>query len=183
MHVVSTFLVGRAGTDNGLATDQGRFVGNRVTSTNCSVDCLGIMPLYIGNHMPAICFKAFCGVVSEPAVGVTVNGNFVVIPECHQLAQAPGTGQCAGFMGNPFHHAAIAHEHVGVMVDNLMARLVEFCREQFFCHRHTHGIGDALAERTTGRFHAGGVAIFRMARCLGMHLTEALQFFDRQIVT
>jgi hypothetical protein len=38
-----------------------------------------------------------------------------------QLVQLPGAGQGAGLVADAFHHAAVAHEHIGVVVDDGVA--------------------------------------------------------------
>jgi len=86
-------------------------------------------------------------------------------------------------MRDTFHHATITQKHVGIVIDDLVARLVEFRRQQLFRHRHSHCIGDTLAERAGGGFNTRRVAVFGMTRGLGMHLAETLQLIHGQIVT
>ena len=57
-------------------------------------------------------------------------------------------------MGDTFHHAAVAGEDVGVVVDNFHARAVEAPRQFTFCNRHTDGIGQALSEWPGGGLDA-----------------------------
>jgi hypothetical protein len=66
-------------------------------------------------------------------------------------------------VGNAFHHAAIAQEHVGVVVDDVVAGTVELRAQHFFGQRETHG-WRALAQRAGGGFDARGVAEFRVTR-------------------
>lgn len=48
--------------------------------------------------MPAVGLKRAGGVVAEPALGVPVDGNVVVVPKRHQLAQAEGAGERGRFV-------------------------------------------------------------------------------------
>ena len=86
-------------------------------------------------------------------------------------------------MGDAFHHAAVAHEGVGVVVDNVVTWTVKLRRQRFFCNRHTDCVGNTLTQRTGGGFHTSGITYFRVARSFRVQLTEVFQFFHRQIVT
>ncbi|VUS83581.1 hypothetical protein SB6422_02459 [Klebsiella huaxiensis] len=78
-------------------------------------------------------------------------------------------------MGDTFHHAAIAHEGVSEVVNNVVARTVELRRQRFLRNRHTHRIGNTLTQRTGSGFNTRGVTHFRVTRRFGMQLAEALQ--------
>ena len=85
-------------------------------------------------------------------------------------------------MGDAFHHAAIAEEGVGVVVDDLVAIAVELGGHDLFRQGEAHGVGDALAQGTGGGLDARGVAVFGVARGLAVQLTEILQVVDGQVV-
>ena len=85
-------------------------------------------------------------------------------------------------MADAFHHAAVAQEAVGAVVDDVKAFAVEFGREHLFGKRHADGIGDALPERTGGGLHARGHAHFGMTGRLAAELTEVLDVFHRNVV-
>ncbi len=51
------------------------------------------MAVYAAHDMPAVRFKALSGVISEPAINVTIDGNTVVIIEGNQFAQLQRTRQ------------------------------------------------------------------------------------------
>ncbi|VTN11031.1 Uncharacterised protein [Raoultella terrigena] len=124
------------------------------------------MAVNAAHHVPAVGFETFSGIVGEPAFNVTVDGDAVVVIERHQLAQLQGTGQGARFVRNAFHHAAVAHERVGEVVNDIVARTVELRRQGFFSNRHPDRVGNPLAQRAGGGFNAGGIANFRVARVL-----------------
>ena len=85
-------------------------------------------------------------------------------------------------MGNSFHQAAVAKEHVAIVVDYVETGAIELGSQNFFRQRHTYCVGDALSQRAGGSFHAGCVAIFGMAGSFGMKLAETLDLLHRQIV-
>ena len=85
-------------------------------------------------------------------------------------------------MRNAFHQAAIACEHPGEVIDDRVTVAIEFRGQQFFRKRHTHGIGEPLAQRAGGGFDARGDAHLGMTRCTRMKLTEIAQLADREIV-
>ena len=182
------FFVGRAPADDGLAANQRRFVGDRAGFFQGFFDGFGIVPVDFGNDVPAVGFKAFRGIVHEPARGVavsphfSVDGDVVVVVDGYELAQFHRTGQRAGFVRDAFHQAAVAQKGVGVMVDNGMARTVELPGQRAFRDSKTDGIGYPLTQRTRGGFHAGRVAVFGMPWRSGVQLAEILEFFDRQVI-
>src|SRR6185437_160778 len=69
------------------------------------------------------------------------------------------------------------------MIDDVEARSIEICGKYFFSQRHAYRIGEALSEGTRRGLHSWRVTIFRMAGRFGMKLTEALDFFHRQVIT
>ena len=85
-------------------------------------------------------------------------------------------------MRDAFHQAAVAHEHVGEVIDDVEAVAVEARREHLFGERHADRIGETLAERTGRRLDAGRFARFGMSRGLRMQLAEMLDLVDRQVV-
>ena len=86
------------------------------------------MSIHVRDNMPAVGLKAFRGIVGEPAIHVTIDGDAVVIPERDQLTQTQRTRQRTGFMRNTFHQATITEEHIGIVIHDGMSFLVKFCR-------------------------------------------------------
>ncbi len=89
------------------------------------------MTVDVANNVPAVGFETHCGIVGEPAFNVTIDRNTVVIVERNQFTQLQRTRQRANFVGDAFHHAAVAHEGVGVVVDNVVTRTVKLRRQRF----------------------------------------------------
>ncbi|RMP59518.1 hypothetical protein ALQ20_01151 [Pseudomonas syringae pv. atrofaciens] len=85
-------------------------------------------------------------------------------------------------MGNTFHHAAIAHEHVGMVIDDGVAWTVELRGKRFLGSSETDGVGKALTQRTGGGLDARRVTVFRVAGSTAVQLTEVFQVVDGQVV-
>ena len=181
MHVVAAFLVGRTLADERAAADQGRLVG-LLGLGNGGVHGVNVVAVHGADHVPAVGFEALRGVVVEPVDDVAIDRDAVVVPQRDQLVQLERAGQRAGFVADAFHQAAVAQEDIGVMVDDVKARAIEFLTQQTFSQGHADGVGDALAERAGGGFHARGDAVFRVAGGLAVQLAEILQFRHRQVV-
>src|SRR5690606_35793719 len=118
---VALFLAGlvrRTEADGGLAADQGRLGGVLAGGLDGLDDLVAVMAVDVADYLPAVGLEALRGVVGEPAFHLAVDGDAVVVVEGDQLAQAQGAGQRADFMADAFHHAAVAQEHVGVVVDD-----------------------------------------------------------------
>ena len=182
MALFLALLVGGAEADDGLAADQGRAIAVGAGHFDGGADFVRVVAVDVGHHVPAVAFETLGGVVGEPAVDFAVDGDAVVIVEHDQLAQPQSTGQGADFVGNTFHHAAIAHEYVGIVIDDVVAAFIEVGCQGLFRNRHAHRIGDALSQRAGGGFHARGVAVFRMAWGLGVQLAEILQIVDGNVI-
>jgi hypothetical protein len=82
-------------------------------------------------------------------------------------------------LADAFHQAAVAGQHIGVVIDEIVAELgVELALGD----GHADGVGDALAERAGGGLDAGGVAIFGVAGGLRAELAEILDLVDRHVL-
>ncbi|CAI1197903.1 Uncharacterised protein [Serratia quinivorans] len=182
VHIVGPGLVRGTETNHGFAHQQGRLVGDLAGFFNRGLDGVRVVAVNVTHHVPAVGFKALGGVVGEPAFHVTVDGDAVVIVERGQFAELEGTGQRTDFVGDAFHHTAVAHKGVGVVVDDVMTRAVELRAQGTFGNGETDGVGDALTQRAGGGFHAWGVAVFRVARGFGVQLAEVFQLAHRQVV-
>ena len=83
-------------------------------------------------------------------------------------------------MADAFHQAAVSHEHIGVVVDQVVPSLVELGGQQFFCQRHAHGIAHALAQGAGGGLYAGCHAHFGVTRGFAVQLAKVFQFTHGQ---
>ena len=86
-------------------------------------------------------------------------------------------------MRHAFHHAAIAHEDVGVVVNDVQAVFIEFGSQDFFGQSHAHCVGNTLSQRAGRGFHAVGVTVFGVAGGFAVQLAEVFQVFDGYVVS
>jgi hypothetical protein len=179
---VAAAQVRRAVADHGLGADQARLVVDRARFVQRAGDRLVIVAVDIPHHVPAVGLEALRGIVGEPALDVTVDGDAVVVPDRDQLAQPQRAGKRAGLVGDALHQAAVAEEGVGAMVDDLVAVTVVLRGEHLLGQRHADGIADALAERPGGGLDAGGVAVLGVTGGLRVPLAERLEVVDGDVV-
>jgi hypothetical protein len=175
--VVATLLVGRALADHRAARDQrGAIIGHRG----------GNRPLDIGEIVAVAIFGVpAAGAIAGQHVfagrqrGVAIDGDLVVVPQHDHAAQAQRAGQAHGFVVDAFHQAAIARDHPGAVIDQVIA---ELRIEVAFGHGHAHGHGKALAQRAGGAFHARQQEVFRVAGARAAKLTEIADVVHRRLL-
>ena len=101
-----------------------------------------------------------------------VDRDGIVVPEQDQLCELQMSGEVDRLMADAFHQAAVAGEHIGEMIDELVAKAR---RREALGDRHADRGREPLAERTGRRLDAGGVAIFGVAR---RRRTELAEIFE-----
>ena len=143
---------------------------------------LGVMAIHIGHHMPAIGGKAHGGIIVHPAGYRPIDGDAVVIVEHDQLAKAPGASQGAGLVGQSLHEAAITHDGIRPVIHDDVTIPVEALGQQALGQRHAHGCCKPLGQRPCAHLHAGGTAVFRMARRAAVQLAERLEIVYGEII-
>ncbi len=179
---LGALLVGRAPADDGLAADQRR-PRIRLGGLDRSFDRRRVVAVDVRHDVPAVGFESLRRVVREPAVHFTVDRDAVVVVEAHELAELERAGQRAGFVRDALHQAAVAEEHVSVVVDDFVPGLVERGREQLLGERHADGIGETLAERARRGLDAEVPVDFRVARRVRAELPETRQVIDGERIT
>ncbi len=122
-------------------------------------------------HMPARGFEAHDLICAIRQLNRPVDRDVVVVPKHNQFAKLVTACKTNRFLGHTFHQAAVARDHICVVIDDFLAvaRALDF-----FCHRETNGIGDALAQGTGRCFNRICEEILRMARCERTFLAEVL---------
>lgn len=85
------------------------------------------------------------------------NGNVVVIVDSNEIAQLQVTSHGGGLTGNALHGAAITEESVSVVVEELIAGLVEDASGVRLGNGQTDGVGETLTERSSGDLNTGGI--------------------------
>lgn len=90
-------------------------------------------------------------------------------------------GACLG--RDTLHQAAVTEEDVGVVVDEIEARLVVRASKVGLSDGKTDSVGDTLAEGTSGNLNAVGNTRLGVAWGDTAELTEALQVIDGDLVS
>ena len=121
--------VGAAFADGCFANNQRGFVRAVLGIGNGFGHCCSIVAINCINHVPAISGKTLRRVVNEPRSHLTVNRNAVVVVHGNQFVELPSARQGASFVADALHQATIAHEHIGMVINDVVSGLVEFCRQ------------------------------------------------------
>ena len=108
------------------------------------------------------------------------NGDVVVVVDGNQVAELQVTGHGGGLAGNTLHGAAITEEHVGVVVEQLEAGLVEDSTGVGLSNGQTNSVGETLTQRTSGDLNTGGVVSLGVA---GGDAVNLLQKISREFIT
>ncbi len=163
-------------TDRGLAGDQRRLVGF-LRLGDCRRD--GFLVLAIDQlGSPARGLETLYLVDRVRQRGRAVDRNAIVVIEHDQLVELPMPGQRDRFLRHPFHQIAVGAEHIGVMVDDLLA---EFGDHHFFREREADRGRDALAERPRRGLDALGMEVFRMSGGQRSELAKVLELVERHV--
>src|SRR5690625_1168312 len=75
-------------TEHGATANQGRppiLAGLLTCKSECRINGLGIMSIYISNDLPAIATKTCWRIITKPRVDLAINGNSVVIIQNDEL--------------------------------------------------------------------------------------------------
>lgn len=155
--IVGALLLG-AETNGGLELDEGRLVSDLLGLLDSISDQVEVVvAIQDGDDVPAVGLVTLENILGEGLVGVTVNGDPVVIPDGNEVAKLEVTSQRASLGGNTLHQATITKEAVCVVVNKVVAGLVEDGSSVSLSNGKTNGVGDTLAKRTSGDLNAGGV--------------------------
>ena len=109
-----------------------------------------------------------------------VDGDPVVVVQHRQLSEPQVTGQRRRLAGHALHHVAVATEHPGAMVDQLVSGPVVAGGQQPLGDRQPDPVANPLAQRAGGHLHSGGVPVLRVARRLGTQHALLLEVPDAQ---
>ena len=106
----------------------------------------------------------------------------ILVVENDQFPEREVAGERAGFRRDALHQVAVAGNHVGVMVDDLVARAVVAAGQMRFGDGETDRVRDALTERTRRRLDAGRVVVLGMPRGAAAPLPEGPQVVEGEVV-
>ena len=121
-------------------------------------------------------------VFGKGEVGAALDGNVVAVVEHDELVEGERACEREDFGGDALHHAAVAAEGKGVVIDDGEIRLVEDGGEVRFSNRHADCHAHAGAQRPCRSFHALRMAVLGMAGRQGAVLAEVLEVVERQPV-
>lgn len=136
--------------------------------------------------VPAVRLVALKGVLGDGRLRVALDGDVVVVPQQHQVAELLVAGQGGRLVGDALLEAAVARDRVDHVVERggaLGGLRVEQAALVAGGHGHAHRVGDALAEGARGGLHARGVAVLRVAGGLGTPGAEGLQVIQLEAET
>ena len=130
--------------------------------------------------VPAIGAEAHGHVVAEGQVRMAFDGDAVIVVDPAQVAELEMAGQRRRFVGNAFHHVAVAAQRIDVVVEEGEAGAIEVRRQPARRDRHADAVAAALPQRSGGRLDPDGQAIFGMAGTFAVELTELLDVVEAQ---
>lgn len=85
------------------------------------------------------------------------NGDVVVIVDHNQVSELQVTGGRGSLGGDTLLSATITEESVGVVVNEVVAGLVEDGGSVCLGNSETNGVSETLTERAGGDFNSGGI--------------------------
>ena len=91
-------------------------------------------------------------------------------------------GERAGLGGDALHQVAVAREHVGVVVDDRVARAVEARRQVRLGDGHADGVGEPWPSGPVVASTPGREVALRVAGRAAAPLPEALELVEREVV-
>ncbi len=108
-----------------------------------------------------------------------VDRDAVVVEQHDQLGELQVSGERDRLLADAFHQVAVGGEHIGVMVDDVVA---ELGGEMPLGDRHADRIAEPLAERPGGGLDARRDEVLRMTGRDRAELAEALDLLDRHLL-
>ena len=85
-------------------------------------------------------------------------------------------------MRNTFHHAAVAEENVGEMINDIKIVAVKRGCQRTLRYRHADGIADALSEGSGRGLDPRRIAVLRVPGRFRVQLAKILEVFDGDVV-
>ena len=165
-----------------MIDDERRVVGVRTRRLERRGDGAHVLAVLDDLHLPAIGRKALRHILAEGDIRRAFDGDAVAVVHGDELAEPQRAGQGRRLVRHALHHAAVAHDGVGVVVDDREARTIVDRRQVRLRHRHADRHRKPLPQRAGRRLHAARVAIFRVPRRQAAILAEGLEVIDGQPV-
>ncbi len=121
-------LVRRAPADDGATADERQAVGSD-RGLQRDRHLRRVVPVHRADDVPAVGLEARGRVVRAPALHVAVDGDAVVVEDRDEPAELERARERGGLVRDAFHQAAVAEEHPGAVVHDLVAGPVVARRE------------------------------------------------------
>ena len=150
MRGVRALLVGGALADDRPAGDQRRArIGQRLVIGAAHV--VGVMAV-AARDVPAISGIARLDILRGRKIGGAIDGDPVVVPDHVQPAEAKMAGQARGLVIDALHQAAVAGDHPGAVIDELIAIFgVQVPLGDRHADRHRHALPQRPGRRLDAR--------------------------------
>lgn len=162
---VSSLLSG-AKSNDGPELDQGRLVLDLLALLDGSLNAFQVVVAVLDDlDVPTVRLVALGNILSESLVGVTIDGNVVVVPDGNQVSELKVTSQRAGLARDTLHQATIAEEAVCIVVNQVETVLVKCSSSVCLCHGQTDGVADTLTKGTGCDLNAGSVVGLGVTGC------------------
>ena len=120
--LVGPGLLRRAVADDGPHGDEGRAGRLRPRGPDRGVDRVQVVPVVDGLRVPAEPVEPPRHVLGEGERRLPRERHLVVVVERDQLAEPEMPGERRRLRGDAFHEVAVRAQHVGVVIDHLVAR-------------------------------------------------------------
>lgn len=167
-------LVLGAEANDGLELDDGGLVLDGLGLLDGLLDAVEVA-ITVGDleDVPAVGLVSLLDVLGEGLVGVTVDGDVVVIVDGNEVAELQVAGQRACLARDTLHQATITEEAVCVVVDQVEARLVVDGSGVGLGNGETDSVADSLAQRAGGDLDTWGVVGLGVARSDAVNMLQA----------
>src|SRR5258708_31833622 len=157
----------------------GGSAGRARSSPQRVLDAIQIVGIPYAKDVPSIRQKSPCHIFGEGDIGFALDGDVIVVVDPAEVIelQVPRKRSCLA--RDAFHHAAVAAECVNAIAEQFKIWLVVTRGEPLFTNGHADARGNALSQRTRGRFHPSGPAILRVSGAAAPELPERLEVIER----
>ena len=122
--------------------------------------------------MPAVGFKTLGNVFIKSQIGITFDGDVVIVVKINHVSQTEMAGERGSFRGDAFHHITVAADGVNFIIENFKIRLIVACCHILLRDRHSNTIRKTLSQRSGCDFNSWCQAVFRVAGRNAVKLTE-----------
>src|SRR5690606_9271651 len=91
-------FIGRTPADDRVTANEAGLVSDLAGFAQGFFDLFRIVTVNIADHVPAVGFKTFGGILGKPAADITIDRHLVAVEQTNQLAEFKCASQRRGFM-------------------------------------------------------------------------------------